>query len=250
MELSVVIPTFNEAGRIEALLAEVTQALEGIDFEVWVVDDDSPDLTWRLVEDFPDRRVHCLRRIGEKGLATAVIAGWKKASGKYLAVIDGDGQHPPEALRRLYERMAAGGVDLTCGTRRAAGGSDGEWSLSRSLASRAAAALARVLFPRLLRCVSDPMSGMFCIDRRLIEGQALSPAGYKILLEVVVRCQPARIAEVPYVFHPRREGASKAGTRQAWLYLKHLVKLRLRSEKQVVKASRVWNGHGSSEPRL
>lgn len=228
MDFSLVVPTYNESANIRGLLDELGLALNGLDYEIVVVDDDSPDRTWELADrysaDHP--RVRVIRRTTERGLATAVIAGWRAAKGRYLAVIDGDGQHPPEAIRRIFDRMAAGDVDLVAGTRKSSGGSTGEWNLWRVFVSWVATMMAKVLFPIRLQGLGDPMGGMFCMRREVVRGKVLSPIGYKIMLEAIIRGRPARMEEVPYTFLERKAGASKMGMKEIFRYLVHLLRMR------------------------
>ncbi len=228
MNFSVVVPTFNESANIRTLLDDLTAALKGLDYEIIVVDDDSPDRTWEIVENYgkAEPRVRILRRTTERGLSTAVIAGWQAAKGKYLAVIDGDGQHPPEALRRLLEHIGKSGEDLVAGTRKSSGGSTGDWNLWRVFVSWVATSMAKVLFPFRLRNLGDPMGGLFCFRREVISGKVLSPIGYKIMLEVIIRGRPAKIGEVPYTFLTRKAGASKMGSKEIFRYLRHLLRMR------------------------
>src|SRR5437660_8250505 len=126
VRLSLIVPTYNESRNLEELLRQLTAVLDsGLsgEYEIVVVDDDSPDGTWavamRLAERWPAVRV--MRRRSEKGLSTAVIRGWQVARGEVLAVIDADLQHPPEVLARLWEAVEAGAA-LAVASRRAEGG--------------------------------------------------------------------------------------------------------------------------------
>jgi len=197
-------------------------------FELIVVDDDSPDCTWAvaqaMVADYPHLRV--MRRQGERGLSTAVIRGWQVARGRFLGVIDGDLQHPPETLLGLLEAVQ-NGADLAVASRHVDGGGVSTWSALRRFLSRGAQVLGLVLLPGVISRVSDPMSGYFLVRREAIADCLLNPLGYKILIEVIGRGDIQQIAEVGYVFQERQEGASKVTWRQYRDYLHHLVRLRV-----------------------
>ena len=231
--LSVVIPTYNEALNVEELIRRLSLALDpalGLDYELIVVDDDSPDRTWELAErlalDYPRLRV--MRRTGERGLASAVIRGWQASCGAFLCVIDADLQHPPDLVVELYQVMKRG-ADLAVASRHVEGGGVSDWSILRRIVSRAAQLIGLVVLPGVVGRVSDPMSGYFMIRRSAIEGVALSPLGYKILIEVLARGRVAWIGEVPYVFHERVQGGSKATLGVYFDYLRHLIRLRTSS---------------------
>lgn len=226
---SLVAPTYNERANIAPFLTQVTAVLESRvpgRYEIIVVDDDSPDLTWQLATDtaktLPAIRV--IRRQNERGLATAVVAGWQAARGDWLGVIDADLQHPPEIISRLIDAME-NGADLAVGTRNAAGGGVSTWSISRRLISRSAQAIGRMALPAARR-VTDPMSGLFIVRGRVVDVTALDPRGYKILLEVLVRGRVRTIVEVPYVFAERKRGGSKATLGIYFEYLAHIRALR------------------------
>src|SRR5512141_496167 len=177
VKLSLVIPTFNESRNLEELVARLTGILDAClpgAYELIVVDDDSPDLTWavalQLAGRFPSLRV--MRRRGEKGLSTAVIRGWQAARGEVLAVIDADLQHPPEIVERLWAEMA-GGADLAVGSRHVGGGGVSDWSALRRALSRGAQLLGLCVLPGVVGRVSDPMSGCFMVRRSAIPGAAL-----------------------------------------------------------------------------
>jgi dolichol-phosphate mannosyltransferase len=231
LQLSVVIPTFNEAQNLEELVRRLCAALDARlpgAYELLVVDDDSPDRTWehatRLMEHYPALRV--LRRRGETGLASAVIRGWQAAHGEVLAVIDADLQHPPEVISKLWEAMGEY-TDVVVASRHTEDGGVGRWSLLRRLASRGAQLLGWCVLPKVVGRVSDPMSGFFLVRRSAIAGVELKPLGYKILLEVLGRARVERVAEVGYEFAERRAGESKVRPRVYLEYLAQLLQLRL-----------------------
>jgi dolichol-phosphate mannosyltransferase len=229
--LSLVIPTFNEGQNLGPLITRLTRLLDAIlldNYELIVVDDNSPDHTWEqalfLSERVPQLRV--LRRCQERGLSSAVIRGWQVAYGHVLGVIDADLQHPPEVILQLWEEIQAG-ADLAVGSRHVKGGGVSQWSLIRRALSRGAQTLGLLLLPQVVGRVSDPMSGFFMVRREAIAGPILNPKGYKILLEVIGRGEIQTIAEVGYVFQERVEGASKVTWRQYVDYIHHLLRLRL-----------------------
>lgn len=231
LKLSLIIPTFNESKNLEELVRRLTAALDPLlagDYELIVVDDDSPDRTWSLAETlaqaYPALKV--LRRQGEKGLSTAVIRGWQASRGEVLAVIDADLQHPPEVVARLWAEMAQG-ADLAAGSRHVEGGGVSDWSAVRRGLSRGAQLLGLLVLPGVVSRVSDPMSGLFMVRRAALQGVTLSPLGYKILIEVLGRGRIQRIAEVGYVFCERTAGESKVSSRLYVEYLAHLFRLRL-----------------------
>ncbi len=233
LSFSLVVPTYNEGRNIETIVAQLSGLLDTVlprDYELIIVDDDSPDGTWQhalaLIGDYPQLRV--VRRQGERGLATAVIRGWQVAQGEILGVIDGDLQHPPETLIQLLDAMAQG-VDLAIASRHVEGGGVSTWSAARRFLSRGAQVLGLVILPQVLSRVSDPMSGYFLVRRSAIAERPLNPVGYKILIEVLGRGSIGAIAEVGYVFHERTAGESKVTWKQYADYLQHLLRLRIDS---------------------
>ena len=229
MLLSLVVPTFNECQSIVPLLQRATAALEKAadQFEIIVVDDDSPDGTWRAAEQAAADNPHIkvIRRLNERDLATAVIAGWKTAKGELLGVIDGDLQHPPEVLPALLKPILDSQADIAIASRNVKGGGVSQWRPQRKVIAWVARSIARLVFPRLLRSVRDPMSGYFIMKRSVIESTLLKPLGYKILLEVLARGKYQTIKEIPYVFEERKLGKSKLGPKQCLDLLIHLWRL-------------------------
>ena len=224
LELCVVIPTLNEAGNIEPLLEKLGIALAGIEWEAIFVDDGStdgtPELLTRIAQ--ADRRVRMIRRIGRRGLSSAVVEGALASTTPVIAVIDADLQHDERILPDLY-RAVAGGKELAIGTRYAGTGSTGDWDDSRLRISRFATALAA---PIMKTRLSDPMSGLFAVRRDVLLEAAprLSNIGYKILLDLVASAQrPLKAAEVGYTFGTRRHGESKLDEMVALEYLELLL---------------------------
>ena len=210
-ELSVVVPTFKESGNVGELVQRLDAALEGVDWEVIFVDDDSPDGTSEVAKRMAasDPRVRCLRRVSRRGLAGACIEGMLASSAPYVAVMDADLQHDENLLPRMLETLKQGNTDMVVGSRYIAGGNAKVFSKRRGLMSKAAASLARVLTRIEL---SDPMSGFFMMRRDRFDpiASSLSTQGFKILLDIVLSAKGAlRIVEVPYVFGSRTYGESK-----------------------------------------
>ncbi|GKQ41014.1 glycosyltransferase family 2 protein [Streptomyces sp. A012304] len=235
-DVSIVVPTFNEADNIRELLARVCAAIPaGTRAEV-VFADDSTDHTCEVIEEaaacsaVPVVLHH--RAVPEGGLGGAVVEGMARASAPWIVVIDADLQHPPELIPELIARGEAAGAELVVASRYAAGGDrsglDGGY---RRLVSSASTLVTRSLFPRALSGLTDPMSGFFAIrrtavDRASAQDEGLQPLGYKILLELAVRCRPRGIAEVPYAFGERHAGESKSTAREGMRFLRHLITLR------------------------
>lgn len=235
VRFSLVIPTYNECANIKSIVKILSQLLDEYipeNYELIVVDDDSPDRTWEtalsLIPKYSQLRV--MRRQDERGLSSAVIRGWQVARGQVLGVIDGDLQHPPHILLQLLSSIE-GGADLAVASRHMEGGGVSSWNFIRRFLSRGAQLVGLILLPGVVGRVSDPMSGYFIVRRSCIAGVTLNPLGYKILIEVLGRGNVHQIAEVGYVFQERQDGESKVTWKQYVEYLRHL--LRLRSQRQV-----------------
>ena len=225
IELSVIIPTLNEAGNIEPLLERLTIALADIRWEAIFVDDGSTDGTAELVTRIAqaDRRVRLIRRIGRRGLSSAVVEGALASTTPVVAVIDADLQHDETILPDLYRAISGDGQELAIGTRYAGTGSTGAWDADRLRISRFATALAA---PIMKTRLSDPMSGLFAVRRDVLLDAApnLSNVGYKILLDLVAsHPRPLRVAEVGYTFGTRQSGASKLDQMVALEYIELLL---------------------------
>ncbi|HUY60842.1 MAG TPA: glycosyltransferase, partial [Candidatus Dormibacteraeota bacterium] len=227
-ELSLVIPTRDEAANVRALLARIDGALSGVDCEVIVVDD-SDDDTVTLLRQAQRRHpgLHCHHRDPADrtgGLSTAVVEGLRRARGTYVCVMDADLQHPPERIPAMLA-VARAGADIVVASRYLREGSRaGLASTWRRLVSRATALVARALFTEA-RATTDPLAGFFLGRRELLEGREFRPIGFKILLELLVCSPPLVVADVALAFAPRTAGSSKASIRQGLLYLRHLLSL-------------------------
>jgi len=231
--LSLVLPTYNEAKNIPAIVEQITRLLNSVipgQYELIVVDDNSRDKTWEIAQsimgEYPQLRV--MRRRDERGLSTAVIRGWQVANGEIFGVIDADLQHPPEVLLQMLAIIKQqADVDLVVASRHVEGGGVSDWSLIRRFLSRGAQTLGLILLPGVVGRVSDPMSGYFMVRRQALVGKTMNPLGYKILIETLGRGDIGKVAEVGYVFQERLEGESKVTWKQYVDYLRHLVRLRL-----------------------
>lgn len=214
-ELSVVLPSFNEAGNIPILIDLLDKALSGIAWEAIVVDDNSPDGTTEVARAIAGRdpRVRVIRRIGRRGLSGACIEGILSSSAPYVAVMDADLQHDETLLPMMLATIRTDDTDLVVASRKVEGGTVGEGlSAVRAWGSNIANGLAQKLLNVTL---SDPMSGFFMIRREKAESLAprLSPQGFKILLDLVSSANGSlKIKELPFTFRERQHGESKLDT--------------------------------------
>lgn len=218
------VPTYNERDRLGELVRAIFDvfAAAGIEGELIVVDDNSPDGTGKVADElalrYPIRVIH---RAGKLGLGTAVIEGFNRAEAEIVGVIDADLSHPPDLIPRMLRAIRDTRADIVIGSRYIRGGGTTNWDWSRVLMSRFACQLARGLTP-----VKDVTSGFFLIRRDLARGVEISAGGFKICLELLIRSAPRLVIEVPYVFTGRTAGQSKMNLTEATGYLKQLLELR------------------------
>ncbi|PZA09168.1 glycosyltransferase family 2 protein [Rhodopseudomonas palustris] len=211
LQLSVVVPTFNERDNVELLFHKLEAALAGVAWEVVFVDDNSPDGTWQVVRDMAQRdsRVRCIRRIGRRGLSGACIEGILASGAPFAAVMDADLQHDETQLAKMLSLLESNAADLVIGSRYVEGGSADSFNKQRAGISSIATRVAQ----KVLKIeVADPMSGFFMIRRDRFEQLApqLSTQGFKILLDVIATARGSlRIVEVPFTFGSRLHGESK-----------------------------------------
>jgi dolichol-phosphate mannosyltransferase len=226
--ITVVIPTYNERDNITPLVEEINSALSGYNHEILFIDDNSKDGTAQLISALSAKYpVQVIVRLKERGLASAVVHGFRYAKGEIIAVMDADLQHPPQVLADLLKAIDAG-ADLVIASRYVKGGGCEGWGLARRIISKGAIFLAHLFLPQTRR-ISDPMSGFLMLKKPVINGANLRPTGYKILLEILVEGHFQRVAEVPYTFRVRERGESKLSARQQIDYLKHLYSLMRRT---------------------
>ena len=225
VELTVVVPTYNERDNVEPLVSALSTHLAGLAWEVVFVDDDSPDGTAVKVRELAQRlpMVRCVHRVGRRGLSTAVIEGVLASTAPYVAVMDGDLQHDAALLPHMLRELRGGTLDIVVGSRHADGGGLGEWTRTRIRMSATATRLARLVVTADL---ADPMSGYFMMTRSAFEStvRRLSGQGFKILLDLFASTPtPFRFKELGFTFRPRLAGESKLDSLVVWEYALLLV---------------------------
>ena len=231
IEISIIVPTYNEARNIKNLVISVHDALETTEYtyEIVVVDDDSPDRTWAVARALGDEYpVTVIRRTAVQGLATAVVRGIEEATHDVVCVMDADLQHPPEELPEVlgvYKNHDA--VEIVIGSRMTDSGSFGDSTWFQRVQTYGANAVAWALFPET-RSVRDVQSGFFVSSKDVVANADLEPRGYKILLELLVISDvdtDTEVTEVGYVFDERQTGESKLDTTTMVNYLVHVASL-------------------------
>jgi dolichol-phosphate mannosyltransferase len=241
VQVSVVVPTFNEEGNVAELVARLRESLSGRAAELVFVDDSSdrtPEILRALAADsrIPVRVIH--RDEPEGGLSGAVVAGISASRGDWVVVMDGDLQHPPELIPALIDAGTARDAQLVDASRYLGGGSaEGLDGQVRNLVSEAATMLTRALFPIRLRDCTDPMTGFFAFRRSAVDVSVLHPHGFKILLEILSR-QALRVTEVPFVFGARTAGVSKATFGQGLQFVRQVAVLKVAAASGAVRGRR------------
>ncbi|MGZ8549223.1 MAG: polyprenol monophosphomannose synthase [Chitinophagaceae bacterium] len=221
---SVILPTYREGKNLREMVTRIFRSLNdnGLKGECIIVDDDSGDDTESVCRELErEYNLRLVIRKGERGLSTAVIRGLREAGGDVLIVMDADLSHPPEKIPEMVQ-LVEDGAEFVLGSRYVEGGKiEEDWGFYRKLNSKVATLLAC-----FLTNLKDPMSGFFCIPRRTLEAcKELSPIGYKIALEVIVKSGAKKIVEVPIFFSRRKHGESKMNLKEQLLYIRHLGRL-------------------------
>lgn len=221
--VSVVVPTFREVENIPHLIERIAAVREvcGVAFEVLFMDDMSRDGSAEVVAASGLDWVRLVERPANHGLSQAVIDGMRLARYPVIVCMDCDLSHPPERIPELV-LLLAGGQQFAIGSRYVPGGStDDDWGMLRWLNSQVATLLA---WP--LTDARDPMSGFFAIRRAdFLAAKQLNPVGYKIGLELIVKCGLENVGEVPIHFTDRVRGQSKLSLREQLRYLQHVRRL-------------------------
>ena len=223
--VSIIVPTYREAPNISPLVERAFAAVaqSGREAEMILVDDNSQDGTEAIVEELRSKHpVRLIVRRSQRGLSSAVLAGFREAKYDRFVVLDADLQHPPEMIPALLDRLDEDDCDFVIGTRYSGEGAiAGDWPILRRLASRLATLLARPLMP-----VSDPLAGFFALRREAWErATSCEPIGYKIGLELYVKGRCIHPGEVPIRFAARAAGESKLSIAVQLRYLRHLGRL-------------------------
>jgi len=219
-DFSIIVPAYKEKDNLEALIERIHRNLSNISYELVIIDDNSADGSEELVAGLSQKYpVKIIIRKNKRGLASAVVDGIASVDSENIIVMDADLQHPPEVLPAIVKALE--NHDFVIASRYIKGGSPGEWQLSRKIVSKVATLLALPIVPK----IKDPMSGFFGFKRSRVDTTSLSPTGWKIGLEILVRSKFKAVTEVPYTFVPRARGESKLSRRIIGQYLKQLMDL-------------------------
>ncbi|MFQ5573104.1 MAG: glycosyltransferase, partial [Nitrosopumilaceae archaeon] len=229
-QVSIIIPTYNESQNILKVLKSIGEILpKNILTEAIVVDDNSPDGTGKLVENYlkdfkriSGYTIDVIHRTAKKGLSSAILKGIQNANGDTIVVMDSDLSHPPQIIPRMIDAFRKYQCDIVVASRYVKGGKISGWPLKRKLMSKFATVIAK---KGLGISAADPMSGFFAFKRHLIKGLKFDAIGYKMLLEILVKTRGATVKEIPYTFSDRKFGSSKVTLSTATDYFKSVWKL-------------------------
>ena len=229
-QISIIIPTYNESQNILNILKSIKDNLpKNISAQAIVVDDNSPDGTGKIVEDYlknlkkiTNYTIEVIHRKTKDGLGSAILKGIQQATGDTIVVMDSDFSHPPQVIPKLIESIKKYQYDIAVASRYIKGGKIENWSAKRKLISKFATLIAK---KGLGIDTRDPMSGFFAFKKNILNGLNLDAIGYKILLEILVKAKNVSITEIPYTFQDRELGSSKLGIKTVFDYYKSVWKL-------------------------
>lgn len=229
-QVSIIIPTYNESENIIQVLKSIGEHLpEDIATEALVVDDNSPDGTGKIVEDYisdaqneTGYAIEVIHRNKKSGLSSAILDGIQHSSGETVVIMDSDFSHPPKIIPQLVEEIKTSKYDIVIASRFVSGGAINGWSTKRKLISKTAKGIAKA---GLGVNESDPMSGFFAFKRKILEGIKFDAIGYKMLLEILVKTKGAKVKEIPYTFTDRTRGSSKLDSSTMLDYVKSVWRL-------------------------
>jgi dolichol-phosphate mannosyltransferase len=219
INISLIIPTYNEAKNLPLLVGEIWNLLdkEKIDMEFIFVDDNSPDGTGQIAGELSKKYpIKVIHRAGKLGLGSAVIEGFKLSDRPFLGVMDADLSHDPAILNSLI--LSLKDNDIAVGSRFESGSSVEKWAFSRKFISKIGVFLARQLTD-----TKDPLSGYFFFKKEIIDNVKLETIGYKILLEILVKGKYDNVVEYPFTFRMRQYSTSKLNNKEFLFFLKQLV---------------------------
>ena len=242
-QVSILVPTYNESQNIVGLLRSVAEHLpKNLRIETIVIDDNSPDGTGRIVEDYirnvqraANHAMGIVHRRAREGLGSAILRGIQHSTGSWIVVLDSDFSHPPSLIPKLIEAIRHPHCDIAVASRYTRGGAVSGWPLRRKVISRVATRIAKT---GLGVKQDDPMSGFFAFKKSVVDGLKLDGLGYKMLLEILVKARGATVREIPYTFTDRRAGDSKLGAGTVIDYCRSVWRL-----------YRHGRGRGAREPR-
>ena len=229
-QVSILIPTYNESENIIEFLKSVQKNLpEEIFSEIIVIDDNSPDGTGKIVEEYirnngkiSENKIFVINRKGKKGLSSAILDGIHQSKGNNILVMDSDFSHPPKIIPKMIQTLKNSQCDIVIASRYTKGGGIIGWPFKRKLMSKVATKIAK---KGLGIKNSDPMSGFFAFKRAIINGIKFDAIGYKMLLEILVKAKGVTVKEIPYTFSNRQVGSSKLSSSIIIDYIKSVWKL-------------------------
>lgn len=222
--ISIIIPTYNEKDNLPLLVESIFEVFdeEQLNGELIIVDDNSPDGTGKIADQLAlnNNKINVVHRRAKEGLSGAVVEGFTFAGGDIIGVMDADLSHPPEVIPELVRPILDGESDFVIASRYKEKEKIERWPLVRKIISRGATMIAKPLTK-----INDPMSGFFFFRRGVIDGVQLTPIGYKILLEIIVKGKYSKISEVSFTFRDRYKGESKLNLKEHYNYILHLIRL-------------------------
>ena len=229
-QVSIIIPTYNESQNIINILKSIGSNLpKNLLTQAIIVDDNSPDGTGKIVEDYmknlkkmANYTIEVIHRKAKDGLGSAILNGIQHAKGDTIVVMDSDFSHPPQIIPKLIESVKKYQFDIAVASRYIKGGNIQGWSLKRKIMSKFATLIAK---KGLGIDAKDPMSGFFAFKKNILNGLNIDAIGYKILLEILVKTKNVTITEIPYTFQDREFGSSKLNYKTILDYYKSVWKL-------------------------
>jgi dolichol-phosphate mannosyltransferase len=255
-QISIIIPTYNESSNIIRMLKSIGDNLpKNIIAEAIVVDDNSPDSTGKIVDEYLKNvkkiagyTMDVIHRTSKNGLSSAILSGIQKAKGDTIVVMDSDFSHPPQVIPKMIESLKKYQCDMVIASRYISGGKINGWTLKRKIMSKIATVIAK---KGLGVKTKDPMSGFFAFNKNILKGINFDAIGYKILLEILVKKSGIAVKEIPYTFENRSFGSSKLDRSTVTDYFKSVWKLykfgkpeekqeKRRSVRFISKASRFY----------